>query len=179
MNAMATTSAIRVGHAGIVAPQRQRGIGLVEVLTALLVLGIGVLGTAALETAGLGYSRTAVERTQAIALMNSMAERIRANQVGAQSGDYGSIDTRSASSGTNCASTVCSASSLAQYDARRWGEAISDALADGYGTVQTVSINPWVYLISVYWGEGGKIAANAVCPVDPSRYCIREDIHVN
>lgn len=165
--------------APIIAIDRQCGVGLIEVLVALLVLGIGVLGTVALETSGIGYSRTSVERAQAVSLIDSMAERIRDNPIGAQSGDYGSIDTRTVSApSVDCAAGACSASDIAAYDAWQWRKAITYALASGYGTVSWISADPQVYLLTVFWKEGGAIAANAACPVDPAHYCLRAEVRV-
>jgi len=52
----------------------------VEVLVALIVLSIGMLGIAALYLEGLRATRDALVRTQAVALTADMADRIRANR---------------------------------------------------------------------------------------------------
>ena len=57
----------------------QRGFSLIEVLVALVVLSIGMLGIAALYVDSLRSGRTAIHRTQAVILVSDMAERIRAN----------------------------------------------------------------------------------------------------
>ena len=48
--------------------QQQRGFGLVESLVALVVMSVGMIGIAALYGQGLGASRTALYRTQAVNL---------------------------------------------------------------------------------------------------------------
>lgn len=57
-----------------------RGFTLVEVLVALLVLSIGMLGIAALYLDSLRASRAALYRTQAVALASDIGDRIRANR---------------------------------------------------------------------------------------------------
>ncbi|MQX54835.1 type IV pilus modification protein PilV [Alcanivorax sediminis] len=58
---------------------RQRGFGLVEVLVALLVLSIGILGYAGLQLQAISGTESAHYRTQAIAIADDLAERIAAN----------------------------------------------------------------------------------------------------
>ena len=60
--------------------RRQRGFTLVEVLVALVVMSVGMLGIAALYLEGLRAGRTALYRTTAVNLAGDMADRIRANR---------------------------------------------------------------------------------------------------
>lgn len=66
----------------ISSPTRLRagGFTLIEVLVALVVLAIGLLGIAALYIDSLRASRTALLRTQAIAVASDLADRIRVNR---------------------------------------------------------------------------------------------------
>lgn len=58
---------------------RVRGMSLVEVLVALLVLGIGVMGYAALQVRSVKMSEDTYSRSQAMAIAQDVIERIRAN----------------------------------------------------------------------------------------------------
>src|SRR6185503_6410096 len=60
--------------------QSQSGFGLVEALVALVVVSVGMIGIAVLYGQGLGASRTALYRTQAVILASDMADRIRLNR---------------------------------------------------------------------------------------------------
>lgn len=57
----------------------QRGIGMVEVLVALLLLAVGVLGFSALQSYAVYSTTESLNRTQALTVMRGLAERIRVN----------------------------------------------------------------------------------------------------
>jgi type IV pilus assembly protein PilV len=56
-----------------------RGFSLIELLVAVLVMGIGVLGVTALQMVSLQNNRMALERGEAVQLAYDMMDRIRAN----------------------------------------------------------------------------------------------------
>ncbi len=64
---------LRTRHAGA------RGFSLIELLVAVLVMGIGVLGVTALQMVSLQNNRMALERGEAVHLAYDMMDRIRAN----------------------------------------------------------------------------------------------------
>lgn len=68
--------------------RRQRGVTMMEVLIAVLVLAIGLLGMAALQSASLRYNHSAYMRTVSNNLAYDMADRMRANRDAALNGDY-------------------------------------------------------------------------------------------
>ncbi|BBD77775.1 type IV pilus modification protein PilV [Hydrogenophilus thermoluteolus] len=78
--------------------KRQRGLGLIEVLIAVLVLAIGLLGVAALQANALKANQSALQRSQATMLAYLMLDAMRANRDAATAGGYnlgtpGSPDT--------------------------------------------------------------------------------------
>ena len=62
---------------------RANGFTLIEILVAMLILAIGVLGIAALQYKGLQYNQDAYFRTQINYLAYDMADRMRLNQANA------------------------------------------------------------------------------------------------
>lgn len=60
-------------------PRRQHGVGLIEVLISIVVLSIGLLGTAALQATSLRNNHSAMQRSVATILAYSIIDAIRAN----------------------------------------------------------------------------------------------------
>lgn len=61
---------------------KQQGVGLVEVLVALLLLAIGVLGFAALQLKAIDASAEASKQVLALTIARDLTERMRANPQG-------------------------------------------------------------------------------------------------
>jgi type IV pilus assembly protein PilV len=73
------------GHQGEFSMQvlsRQRGVSLIEVLVAMLIFSIGVLGVALMQIKGAQYTKQAGARTVAVLQARSLADAMRANPAG-------------------------------------------------------------------------------------------------
>lgn len=100
---------------------KQKGVGLVEVLVALLLLAIGVIGYAALQLRAVEASSEAMTRSQALLVMRSLTESIRANVAGqalypAAVNSYVNY-TNATSAPTSCANSLCTATQFVNYEA--------------------------------------------------------------
>ena len=82
-------------------PQHQRGTTLIEVLVAILVTAIGVMGAAAVQLNAVKFNQTAKFRSTAVFLANDIADRLRANRAAALNGDYDIAMDDDAPSGTS------------------------------------------------------------------------------
>lgn len=91
--------------------KRQTGVGLVEVLVALVLLSIAVLGFVALQIRAITASNEATMNVQATNIARDLAERMRMNRDGL-AGYVANTDT------TNCATAFCSPEDIAKYDFR-------------------------------------------------------------
>ncbi len=58
----------------------QKGVGLMEVLVALVILAIGVLGFSALQLKGMEAAQEANEQAIAVNFASDLAERMRVNR---------------------------------------------------------------------------------------------------
>lgn len=129
---------------------RQAGFNLLEVLIALIVLAVGLLGLAALQNMGLRLSHQSYERTQAVLLVEEMIDRMRANAAGVLANDYLLAETSTPpAAGTDCANSFCNSSAMAAYDLNQWISTIS-------GTA--TAINPGVTRPALVAGTGAVVA---------------------
>lgn len=129
------------------------GFSLVEVLVALLVISIGMLGLAALYVETLRMNRTAIFRTQAVILAADMAERIRAN-----AGAGAAYAAAGADSGCNDgggAAVACTAIQMAAQDVFDWQQATAGLLPNGNAALAFVAGagTPNVYTLTITWTE--------------------------
>jgi type IV pilus assembly protein PilV len=85
----------------------QRGMTLIEILVAIVVLSIGLLGLAGLQLKGLQVGQGSTYRWQAAMLAEDIADRMRADRASALLGNY--------SSGTPTGAT---AATIADWQAR-------------------------------------------------------------
>lgn len=101
----------------------ERGFTLIEVLVAVFVLAIGLLGLSGMQVAGLQNNHSAYLRTQATLLAYDMADRMRANVAGLVALEY---NNQSAAQNTACATTTgCSSDAMAAHDLWEWGNPAS------------------------------------------------------
>ena len=69
-----------------------RGVGLIEVLIAVLVMAIGLLGIAAMQATALRNSQSSLERSQAVIQSYGILDAMRANLDVARAGTYNTAD---------------------------------------------------------------------------------------
>lgn len=75
---------------------RQSGVGLIEVLVAVLVLSIGFVGIAALQARSLSMNNSSMARSVATMDSYSILDAMRADLINAQSGAYNGTVTANA-----------------------------------------------------------------------------------
>lgn len=73
---------------GFHGPRRAAGIGMIEVLIAIVILAFGLLGIAALQTATLRSSQSALQSSQATMQTYAILDAMRANREVARIGGY-------------------------------------------------------------------------------------------
>jgi type IV pilus assembly protein PilV len=105
---------------------RQRGITLVEVLVALVIMSIGLLGISSLYLETLRANRTSQLRGQAIDLVNDIADRIRANRRGRAAYVKAAADTVTAGGCT--VATAYKPDELAKDDVQCWVNTVNSRL---------------------------------------------------
>jgi type IV pilus assembly protein PilV len=73
---------------GFRGPRNVTGVGLIEVLVAVVVLAFGLLGIAALQMTALRKSQSSLERSQATIQTYAILDAMRANREAARIGNY-------------------------------------------------------------------------------------------
>lgn len=141
-----------------------RGFSLTEVLVAVVVLSVGLLGLAGLQMTSLRNNHSAYLRTVATVLSYDMADRMRANRAAAEAGGY---DNPVATEHPDCmTATGCSPEDMAEHDAFEWRQAIASQLPGGEGAVcldgtpedgdpdaPTCDGNGLLYAIKIWWDD--------------------------
>ena len=114
-----------------------RGFSLFEVLVAVVVFSLGLLGTGALVASSIKNSHNAYLRSQASFLADSMIERMRANPAGAWSGAYAGALGSGTPALPACGggATGCTPAQVAQRDRRVVADLIAQQLPAGTGNV--------------------------------------------
>ncbi len=124
-----------------VTPHRsQSGFTLLEVLITLIIMAIGLLGLAGLQTMSLRANHEAYLRGQAVVQAYDIADRMRANRKGIEDGHYSYSAAVLGTKETKCetaktAGGGCTTQQMAQNDLFRWNEANRASLPSGIGIV--------------------------------------------
>ena len=98
----------------------QQGVGIVEILIAVLLVSMGFLAAARMQVEGMRFSQSAYHQSQAYFLASDMIDRMRSNIEGVAKGYYSGVTTSSAASNPNCDQIQCSSLGLARQDIYDW-----------------------------------------------------------
>jgi type IV pilus assembly protein PilV len=119
----------------------QRGVGLIEVLIALLVLSFGMLGMAGLQMWSLRYNQSAMQRGMAVVETHAIADAMRADRAAATRGEFDiALDAQPPSGNT-----------FVQRSLRAWRASLAGAL--GSGATGEVDCDDALCTIRVRWDD--------------------------
>jgi len=135
---------------------RNAGFSMIEVLVAVLILAIGLLGVAAMQTNALKSNQSAFQRSQATMLAYYMMDAMRANRSAAILGSYnlGDLDGND----PECSSPV--GANLITNDQAAWFSALKANLGNFDTTCGLIACNVTSCTVKVFWddsrAEGGE-----------------------
>jgi type IV pilus assembly protein PilV len=122
------------------------GMTLIEILVAIVVLSIGLLGLAGLQLKGVQVNQGSTYRWQAAMLAEDMADRIRADTAAAQAGYYAYSGTVSTGAGAATQATI-----------NEWLARVK-GLPNGAATIQSVAGGaPGQMRIDVSWDDSRAV----------------------
>lgn len=132
--------------------KRQKGFSMLEMLIALLVLAIGLLGIAALQKVGQEHNYEAYVRTQATMLAYEIMDRMRVNGEEAINGSY-AVDPLP-TGGPDCDQVDCTPQQLVTYDLMQWNTLLMRSLPNGTALIRVPGAgepNEGRYEITITW----------------------------
>jgi type IV pilus assembly protein PilV len=133
---------------------QQRGMTLLEVLVAVVILAIGLLGVAGLQSRGQSATAEASIRTYTTILANELLDRMRTNRDVAAAGGYATAEV--GTSTKDCREVECSHAELRDFDYSEWLDMVSKNLPSGsanivYNTAGATTPNPSRYEVTITW----------------------------
>jgi len=145
---------------------KNTGFTLIEVLIAMLVLAVGLLGLAGLQATSLRNNQSAYNRSQATQLTYDLADRMRANFTEANklaASVYITTDPTAAAERPCNGAPGCNPQLMAENDLFEWNRTVTTTLPSGAGTIVEAA---GVFTITINWddnrdgdadgGDGGK-----------------------
>ncbi|MGG7055972.1 type IV pilus modification protein PilV [Nitrosomonas sp. ANs5] len=119
----------------------QAGFSLLEILVTVIILGVGLLGLAGLQSIGLTYSQSASFRSMASMLAYSMLDSMRANRGEAGQGYYNLAIGAAKPAG----------STIPEQDLIQWLNELALSLPAGTGAIDVDASNK--VTITIQWDD--------------------------
>jgi len=143
----------------------EAGFSLVEVLIALVIMSVGMLGIAGLYVEGMKAGRTSTFRHHAVTLASDVADRIRANPTAG-------VVYEGVGGNNDCVlgNIDCTPAQMAANDIDLWLTQADEMLPNGeIAIVFDDTVTPNTYAIEVSWDEAGETAPSysIIIPVNP------------
>lgn len=142
-----------------------RGFAMTEVLVTMVLLVVGMLGMAGLQSKTSAMQMEAYQRAQALALAQDMADRIAARKTLAASyvgSDYGVGDEQNCSGLTSYALDTCTWGNAIRGAAEKLGTERIGTLLGGRGCIVSPASNQYAVVV-VWQGMVGTVAPSVAC----------------
>lgn len=148
---------------------RMRGVSLVEILIAVLLLSLGLLGMAGLQIRALQGNQSATQRSQAVMLSYFIIEAMRVDSASAKSLNYntGALDADGNIDTSICNVAAVTGTTLSNNNLRAWITAVKGSLGAANDTSTCGAINcdaDGLCTVQVRWDDSlaGGLGSQAV-----------------
>jgi type IV pilus assembly protein PilV len=160
-------------------PARLRGFSLVEVMVALIIIAVGMLGIAKMQALGLSTTESSGTRSLVAIEAASLAASMHTNRdywvggppppsftVSVQTTGPGTVTTAVndatgvLSANPNCQTGPCSAANLAAYDVNAWAASLAQVVPAALATVTCNTSTPLSCTIQIVWAENVTSTSN-------------------
>jgi len=144
----------------------QIGSSLIEVLVSMLILLVGILGVAGLQTQGLTNTKSSYLRTQAAIFAEDIFDRMRSNREGAELKRYDVADssTITASAYNYTTGGIMTMQELATADLQDWYAKVSTTLPLAKFTITTDDEE--IATLVLMWDDDKRGSVGTNCGVD-------------
>jgi len=136
-----------------IALKQQSGLGLIEVLVTVLVLGIGILGVASTQVVSLQMNSQSQNRSQAVLLAEDLLDRIRANSDNPGAYALADDDAQGADNGSCDTSFVPANATVAENDIAAWENNLACLLP---AAERTVAVNGNTVTVTIDWDQNDQ-----------------------
>lgn len=172
--------------------KKEAGAGMIEVLIALVICAIGVLGLMALQTNSGKNIQTTRYQQQANLALNELSAIIVANSVAAKNSEFNANNISSGSDITaakNCSGvTICTLSERASYELATWFSSLKTQITSPRIKIVTTTPhnNGTKIYVQLVWDanlnqwSAGSLPAGEICAAKDINYpCIEYSLWVN
>lgn len=146
------------------------GLTLVEVMVAVFVIVVGLLGISGLQLQGMKVVTESAARTQAALLAQGQIDRMRVNVAGADSYEDTSCDSQGCVKDgagitlpSTCSTAICNFAEIAAMDLDHWNQALVDAkslLSSAAAAISKDANDVWT--IRLFWNDARIYGEDAV-----------------
>lgn len=131
---------------------RVTGMSLLEVMIAVVIFSVGLIGVAALMLTSMRNNDATLSRTQSTILATEMYEKMLANLPGVKAGNYtyAFADTLPTTASPSCDTADCDTAQLAAWDVAAWAARINQVLVNpDAGIAVDILTNPNLMTIQI------------------------------
>jgi len=158
--------------------KRTKGFTLIEVLIAVLILSIGLLGVAGTLVTASHSASSNYLRQQGVQYAYGIVDRMHSNPhvsnnpTSSANPYIVSLTAPAATIANDCTTTSCTDTQMAAYDAWQWQTALKNNLPNGLGSVAVAAStgNTAVVTVTVQWSD--QPASSGTAATTSSHYTV-------